>query len=166
VTFDRKPILTTELGRQCLRRAWQSVSEELPFRLDAVCLLPDHLHCVWTLPQGDADFSNRWREIKRQFSHRFLKGGGTQGKLSPSRERRGEVAIWQRRFWEHWVRDSDEHRRFVDYIHYNPVKHGYVTRPADWPWSTFRKHVRMGWYNAGWGAREPESIVNLHGPGE
>ena len=94
---------------------------------DAMVILPDHLHMVWRLPGGDTDYSLRWRLIKH-----YLASG-----ISGSTNRRGEKAVWQQRFWEHAIRDEDDWRNHIDYVHYNPVKHGYVARPGVWPWSSF-----------------------------
>ena len=166
VTFDRKQILTTDLARRCLRSAWEDAQKRHPFRVEAVCLLPEHLHCIWTLPGNDADFSIRWNMIKGLFSKRYLAGGGTDGLRNKSRKRTGEAALWQRRFWERLIRDENDLRKHFDYIHFNPVKHGHVVRPADWPWSSLHRYVRKGWYNSDWGAQEPESIKGFECRGE
>ena len=118
---------------------------------DAVCLLPEHLHCIWTLPEGDADYAVRWKNIKRLFTRSYLKQVGPGGARNASRQRRGEAAIWQRRFWEHTIRDEADLNRHLDDIHFNPVKHGLVQRVADWPWSSFHRYVRLGFYDREWG---------------
>jgi putative transposase len=118
-----------------------------PFSIDAWVVLPDHLHAVWTLPEGDADFPTRWTLIKRGFSARIAKGEGR----SASRIGKGERGIWQRRFWEHTVRDEADFARHVDYVHFNPVKHGFVGNARDWPFSSFRRAVARGDYPADWG---------------
>ena len=110
-----------------LRTAFRSVRARHPFHLDAVVILPDHLHCVWTLPPGDTDFSTRWSLIKGHFSRAIEKGE----RVSQSRAKRGERGLWQRRFWEHLIRDQGDFNRHVDYVHWNPVKHGWVRRVAD-----------------------------------
>lgn len=115
-------------------------------------VLPEHLHCLWRLPPGDADFSTRWKKIKAAFSRAQPK---TELR-SASRAAKGERGIWQRRFWEHAVRDEADWRRHVDYIHFNPVKHGHVPRVADWPYSTFHDYVRRGLYPVDWGGGVPE----------
>ena len=109
-------------------------------------VLPDHLHCVWSLPRGDADFPTRWKRIKCDFTVRFLGDGNeaNDNPVSPRRRARGERGVWQRRFWEHVVRDEEELESFCDYVHYNPLKHGYSTSPGDWPWSTFAAVCRIG----------------------
>jgi putative transposase len=151
VTADRRPILTTDLGRRCLREAIDEVQVEAPFDVFALVLLPDHLHCVWTLPPGDADFSARWADVKAAFTKRFLAGGGTEAPISESRRKKGERGVWQRRFWEHLVRDGDELKRCVDYVHINPLRHGLVRGVRDWPWSTFHRFVVGGEYSENWG---------------
>ena len=121
-----------------------------PFNVDAMVLLPDHLHCLWTLPDNDQDFSTRWRLIKSQFT-RDYEG---KSKLIPSRSRssKKEQAVWQRRFWEHVIRDEDDYVRHLEYIHYNPVKHGFVDAPSEWPHSTFHRYVKNGLYPNDWAA--------------
>jgi putative transposase len=117
-----------------------------PFAIDAWVVLPEHLHAVWTLPEGDADFSTRWSLIKRGFSARIAKGEVR----SASRIAKGERGIWQRRFWEHTVRDETDFARHVDYVHFNPVKHGLVENAEGWPFSSFRRAVARGDYPSNW----------------
>ncbi|MEO2014312.1 MAG: transposase [Fuerstiella sp.] len=160
VTYDRRPILTTDLGRKCLREAIANVKHQSPFRLFSVCLLPDHLHCVWIMPQGDADYPTRWKRIKHEFSARWLAGGGTEAEVTPGQKREGRRGIWQRRYWEHTVRDEEDFERCVDYIHWNPRKHELVRRVSDWPYSSFHRFVTEGQYEAHWGGTAPASIAN------
>ena len=166
VTHDRRPLLTSPLARRCLRSAWTETRRRKPFRLDAVCLLPDHLHCVWTLPQDDADYPARWSMIKSLFTKRYLGEGGDQGPQNASRQRSGEATVWQRRYWEHVIRDDADFERHVNYTHYNPVKHGHVLRPADWKWSTFHKYLRQGIYDEDWGETEPRDVGGVSSAGE
>jgi putative transposase len=161
VTFRRLPILTTPDGRGLLRSAWQDVRGRFPFTTVAVCLLPDHLHCIWTLPEGEVNFSVRWKEIKRQFTKGYLECVGPGEQRNESRLKRGEASIWQRRFWEHTIRDEADFNRHLDYIHYNPVKHGLVKRVCDWPWSSFHRYVRMGWYAKDWGGAVERDLVEM-----
>jgi len=161
VTFDRRPILTSESSRPILREVWLYIQERYPFKVDAICLLPEHLHCIWTLPSNDADYSRRWSAIKGLFSRKYLAAGGEEGTRNPSRARKGEAAVWQRRFWEHCVRDQEDFNRHVDYIHFNPVKHGLVESPRDWPWSSFHRYVAAGYYVSEWGAVEPDSVKSI-----
>src|SRR5262249_444350 len=151
VTAARRPILTTELGRQSLHEAFAEVKKDKPFELFAIVLLPYHLHCIWNLAKGDADFSSRWADVKSTFTKKYLARGGDEAPISESRRKKGERGIWQRRFWEHFVRNEDDLKRCVDYLHFNPVKHGLVRRVKDWPWSSFKRFVRLGEYTADWG---------------
>jgi putative transposase len=115
-----------------LREAFQRIRAEHPFAVDGIVILPDHLHCIWRLPEGDADFPMRWRQIKAHFSRSMAKGEC----VSKSRSRKGERGIWQRRYWEHLIRDDRDHRVHMDYLHFNPVKHGHVANVRDWPHSS------------------------------
>jgi len=129
-----------------LREAFRVVKEAHPFKIDAIVILPDHLHTIWTLPDGDHDFSQRWRQVKSAFSREIAK----EERVSRSRLRKQERGIWQRRFWEHAIRDEEDFRRHVDYIHFNPVKHGYVQKVADWPYSSFHQYVHLGILPVDW----------------
>jgi putative transposase len=131
-----------------LRQAFLQVKRLRPFHINAMVVLPDHLHCVWTLPPDDADFSTRWRRIKGLFAQGIQPGE----RLSERRRVKSERGIWQRRFWEHTIRDENDFRRHIDYIHFNPVKHRHVTCVADWPHSSFHRYVRAGIYPADWAA--------------
>jgi putative transposase len=124
---------------EALRAAVRMTRVSNPFKIDAVVVLPEHLHIVMTLPEGDADYPTRWSLIKRRFTDAVVKSGARV-----ARHRSGEMALWQRRFWEHTVRDEADFERHVDYIHFNPVKHGLVSRVRDWPHSSFHSYVRRG----------------------
>ena len=128
-----------------LRAAFRSARQERPFIIDAVVILPDHLHAMLTLPQGDADFAGRWRRIKGHFSTHLLTAGN-----AVRRHANGELALWQRRYWEHTIRGETDFVRHVDYIHYNPVKHSLVARVRDWPHSSFHVYVRRGLLPEDW----------------
>jgi putative transposase len=134
----RLRLLTEHIG--ALRSAFRETRTRHGFTIDAIVVLPDHLHAIWTLPEGDADFALRWRLIKSAFS-RALPGGE---RVSQSRAEKGERGIWQRRYWEHTLRDEADFARHVDYVHFNPVKHGHVTRVLNWPHSSFHRMVRLG----------------------
>jgi len=121
--------------------------------IDAIVILPDHLHAIWSLPEGDADFATRWRHVKAMFSRALP----MRERISESRLRKGERGIWQRRYWEHTLRDERDFSRHLDYIHFNPVKHGLVTRVEDWPYSSFYRMVRLGVYAKDWGGDASES---------
>lgn len=141
VTYDRRALFNEPLPRECLHAAWARTREQMPFEDVALCLLPNHLHCVWKLQEGDADFSLRWARIKAGFTHRYLEAGGMESKQGASRRRKRERGIWQRRFWEHQIRDERDLQGHVDYTHYNPVKHGLVERVEDWPWSSYHRYA-------------------------
>lgn len=151
VTYCRQPLLTDSRCRAALRAAINRVRSELPFEIVAWVLMPDHLHAVWQLPPNDKDFSLRWSLIKQHVT-RDCATWLAQQNISTSREKRGEGGLWQRRFWEHLIRDEADFSRHLDYIHYNPVKHGYVANAGDWPYSTFHRHVKQGVYPADWGS--------------
>ena len=129
-----------------LRDAVRTVKKRHPFHIHAWVVLPEHLHCVIELPPDDADFATRWRLIKMGFSKILPR----TERLSKVRMHRGERGIWQRRYWEHLIRDEADYRAHVDYVHINPLKHGLVKRVADWPYSTFHSLVTAGVYPPGW----------------
>jgi len=128
-----------------LRVGFRETQRRWPFVIDAIVILPDHLHTVWTLPAGDADYSGRWRSIKG----RFTRAVRESGKPLPHHAN-GGYALWQRRFWEHTLRDARDLERHVDYIHYNPVKHGYVPAAVDWPYSSLHRYVKQGLLPENW----------------
>jgi putative transposase len=139
----RSSVLVEQI--ELLRRAFAVARGERPFTIDAIVVLPDHLHAILTLPLGDADYSSRWRRIKGQFSNALIDLYG-----SLARHPNGELALWQRRFWEHTIRDEQDLEHHVDYIHYNPVKHGFVSRVRDWPHSSFHRYVNDGTLPEDW----------------
>jgi putative transposase len=155
VTHERRPILTEPYARSCLREAIAAVRQKRPFAVVACALMPDHLHTVWALARGDADYPLRWAQIKEAFTRRYLAAGGDEGSRSASRTHRRERAVWQRRYWEHTIRDEDDLKRCVDYIHWNPVKHKLVEHVQDYPWSTFHRFVQLGEYDRTWGSVDP-----------
>src|SRR3989304_5863907 len=155
VTHHRRPILWAAMARRCLREALETVRADWSIELVAIVLLPEHLHTVWTLPPGDARYPIRWKRIKEEFTRRYLKAGGEEIMPSRSRLRHAERGIWQRRYWEHAVRDEEDLKRCVDYVHWNPKKHGHLANVRDWRWSSFHRFVRLGEYTAGWGAGDP-----------
>lgn len=155
VTAGRRCIFSSALGRECLRYAISDIQTTFPFTAFATVLLPDHLHSVWILPPGDDRYSTRWRRIKEEFTRTYLERGGSEYPLSASRKKKGERGIWQRRFWEHTIRDEDDLKRCVDYMHWNPCKHNLVPHPRDWPWSTFHRFVEQGEYDINWGSTNP-----------
>ena len=155
---DRRSRLLIE-HVETLRAAFRATRQAHPFTIDAVVVLPDHLHVVMTLPTGDADFSNRWSLIKRRFTSAV-----TQKQPDIPRHSNGEYALWQRRFWEHTIRDERDFERHVDYIHFNPVKHGLVARVCDWPHSSFHDYVRRGLLPRDWAGDSSPEQVNFGEP--
>jgi putative transposase len=151
-TNQRRKVLTNALFYSALRDAFKHVKAEYPFTINALVLLPDHLHCIWTLPPGDANYALRWNVLKRLVSQasRDL----VEQSTSRSRQQRRELGLWQRRFWEHQIRDEQDFIKHVEYIHWNPVKHGYVVRVRDWPYSSFHRYVRQGMYPVDWADSE------------
>jgi putative transposase len=130
-----------------LRVVMQHVKAVHPFQIDAWVVLPEHLHMLWTLPPGDVDYSTRWSRIKAGLSKRVPRSEAVSG----SRSRKGERQIWQRRFYEHTIRDQDDFNAHVDYIHFNPVKHGHAARPVEWPFSSIHEFIRRGVLDSDWG---------------
>ncbi|MDM8565154.1 transposase [Candidatus Halobeggiatoa sp. HSG11] len=133
---NRKLSLLTD-NIEYLRNAFREVMQAHPFLIDAIVILPDHLHCIWTLPPNDFNYSMRWRQIKSKFSYQLP----PTEQRSLNRQKRGERGIWQRRFWEHTIRNEQDYFQHIDYTHYNPVKHGYVTQPIDWKYSSFNHKI-------------------------
>ncbi len=146
----RSDLLVRRIG--ALREAVAAVRAERPFGIEAWVVLPDHLHAVWTLPQGDADFSTRWKEIKA----RFTKAAGVVGRRSASKVAKGEMGVWQRRFWDHHIRDEADFGSHVRYCWGNPVKHGYVETAAAWPYSSIHRDIRAGRVEAEWAGVEAD----------
>jgi putative transposase len=144
VLADRKSHALTD-HVAALRSAVRLTRRQHPFAINAIVVLPDHLHLIMTLPEQDADFPIRVSLIKRRFTERFIKSGRT-----PTRGKNGELMLWQRRFWEHTIRNDRDFEGHVDYIHFNPVKHGLVPRVRDWPYSSFHVFVRNGILPADW----------------
>jgi putative transposase len=150
VTEKRAPIFADAIARPLLHAALNNCRRFHPFILDAIVLLPDHLHMLITLPNGDSDFSIRVTNIKSAFTRTYLAAGGKEQFRSASRLRQRNRGIWQKRFWEHTIRAADDLRRHFDYIHYNPVKHGYARCPHAWFDSSFQRFVVEGLYEADW----------------
>ena len=140
----RSDALVAHIG--VLREAFRMTRRQRPFSVDAIVILPDHLHAIWTLPPGDADFAVRWQAIKTHFTRRLQAAG-----VRTMQRANGEPVIWQRRYWEHLIRDETDRARHVDYIHYNPVKHSHAQRVVDWPYSSFHAYVRRGVLDVDWG---------------
>ncbi|MGJ4949227.1 REP-associated tyrosine transposase [Bradyrhizobium sp. HKCCYLS20291] len=137
-------LLVDQIGR--LRACYRIARRRRPFETIAICVLPDHLHAIWALPDNDSDYPLRWNMIKSSFS-RGLKSQTKSTSFSAKREK----GIWQRRYWEHAIRNQEDLDHHIDYIHFNPVKHGHVSRVADWPHSSFHRFVERGWLAPDWG---------------
>ncbi len=151
VSWKRRPNLTTPAFRTALRAAITAVRRSHPFQIDAWVLLPDHLHCMWTLPPDDADYPRRWSMIKRLTSQALR---GADNPVIPGQRRK--FGIWQSRYWEHLIRDQKDLNQHLDYLHWNPVKHGHVPRVEDWPYSSFHRYVNEGKYPEAWGDIPPD----------
>ena len=151
VTERRAPIFADERSRAILRRALEATKARWPFEIVAIVLMPDHLHTLWSLPANDSAYPTRIGWIKKEFTKGWLASGGAEQALSASRLRQRRRGVLQRRFWEHAIRSERNLHRHLDYLHYNPVKHGYVGCPRDWPWSSFHRHCRAGVYTEDWG---------------
>ena len=150
VTHRRRTIFADPAHIQRLRQAFARVMKKHPFVIEAIVVLPDHLHAIWTLPREDADFSLRWSLIKSGFSRTYPHRN--EDVLDSTRRLKGERTVWQRRFWEHTIRDENDLERHVEYIHYNPVKHGLVKAPKDYVHSSFHNYVQAGLVDVNWGA--------------
>jgi len=161
VTYARQRLFDQPLAREMLGGVLREIRSEQPFITVAMVLLPDHLHAIWTLPPGDDDFSSRWQEIKSRFTRRWIGNDRLEAEVTRAQERRRNRGIWQKRFREHLIDDENELEPVCDYIHYNPVKHGYAARPWDWVASSFRRFVEFGHYEQDWGRSEPGSIGGL-----
>ncbi len=151
VAFKRQKIMLDKAFRTALRESINETRKIHPFTVDAWVLLPDHLHCIWTLPDGDADFSTRWQEIKLGVTRRVGRLYYNSELLSESGRKRGESTMWQRRFWEQRIKTEDDFGHHMNYVHFNPVKHGLVQKPSQWEYSSFKQCVEKGLYEPDWG---------------
>lgn len=160
VTHKRQPILCDDVCTSALRKSIEKVRRAHPFDIKAWVLLPDHLHCIWELPADDKDYSKRWGMIKKDFTER-VKDRLEFEEPSASRIKHREHAMWQRRFWEHSIRDEEDFKNHCDYIHYNPVKHGLVKNVKDWEYSTFHRYVKNGYYEESWGGGDVKTLEKI-----
>jgi len=151
VTYQRQPLFSCPDNIAHLRAAFKKIKKQRPFCIDGIVILPDHIHTLWRLPEGDDDFSGRWRELKKL----------TSKEINKQSNERNERHVWQRRFYEHVIRGETDWQRHMDYIHYNPVKHGLVERVVDWPWSSFHHGVQKGRYEVDWGARVSQTLLSM-----
>lgn len=152
VTYQRRPFLCDDDVRAALRDGIIKVRERHPFQIDAWVLLPDHLHAIWTLPPGDANFALRWQQIKRHVTQQCGQRLHLPELMNDSKHKHRESTLWQRRYWEHQIRDDEDYQRHMDYVHYNPIKHGLVQRAVDWPYSSLQRYCASGVYNENWAA--------------
>jgi putative transposase len=162
VTDCRIPLFADPIARPLLGSVFRRCIYRMPVRVVAIVLLPDHLHCLWSLPPGDSAYSDRWKWLKGEFARQWLALGGREVPHGNPRQRRR--GVWQRRFWEHTIRDESDLEHHADYIHYNPVHHGLAASPCEWPWSSFHRFVRAGHYSADWGRTAPREL--MHDAGE
>jgi len=151
VTFQRQKLFLVPDVMRLLLDTVEHVREMHPFEIIAYCVLPDHVHFLWQMPEDDTNYSMRIGVIKRRFSIQFISKYGDRLQKSDSQTRRREVTIWQRRFWEHLIRDEKDLNQHIDYIHYNPVKHGLVSKVRDWEISSFHNYVKEDIYSLDWG---------------
>jgi len=149
VTYRRRRFLCEPENVQLLRSAFRAVKKRHPFTIDAFVLLPDHLHCIWTLPPGDPDYSKRWMLVKTHFTRHCR--DSLKSPRSNALRRKREQTIWQHRFWEHQIRGDEDYEQHCDYIHFNPVKHGFTAWAKDWPYSSFHSFVCRHIYGIDWG---------------
>ncbi len=161
VTFERRPIFANEQAIQLLRQAFQITMIKHPFKIEAGVILPDHIHTIWSLPENDNNYPTRWRLIKSYFTRNWEAARAIPN--TESRLKKGERAVWQRRYWEHLIRDDADWQQHVNYIHYNPVKHGLVSAPREWKHSSFYLFVKRGFYSPDWGAGEAPDLDALKG---
>ncbi len=150
VTHERYPLFSDSTARNVLGRAMRATFADYPTTIHEMVLLPDHLHVLCSVPDESQDYSKRIQQIKRRFTRAWLSAGGREGHCSASKQRRGSRGIWQKRFYEHTIRNQREFRDHVVYALMNPVKHKLVPRAVDWPWSTFHQHVRNGALDEDW----------------
>lgn len=151
VTYRRRAFLCDEEVLNALRDAIDKTRAKYPFTIDAWVILPDHMHAIWTLPPDDTDFANRWRLIKRYVTLACGNALHQPDLMTASKTKHRESTLWQRRYWEHLIRDDDDYAKHMDYMHFNPVKHGLVNQVIDWPHSSFLRYVKQGVYGADWG---------------
>jgi putative transposase len=160
VSFNRLPLFSSQQCRDILHFAWHKVQSCHPFETITLCLLPEHIHAIWKLPDGDADYPMRWKEIKRIFTREYIRQICPGGIRNESHKIQGEAAIWQRRYWAYVLFDQNDLNNHFDYIHINPLKHGLVNQVSDWPWSTFHGYMKKGIYPVGWGGKAETQLLD------
>ena len=161
VTYRRRRLFTSSLARQLLRDAIRHCRQHRPFEIDAIVLIPDHMHIMMTLPPGDRDYPMRWNHIKRRFTMQWRRAGGKAADITAAQARDRHQGVWQPRYWEHTIRDEDDFANHFDYTHFNPVKHGYVDCPQEWPWSSFHRYAKLGVYDRNWACQQRQRQTML-----
>ena len=151
ISYNRRKIFCEEDFLVVFKNSIRLVQQQYPFEIIAWVQLPDHIHCIWQMPENDADYSMRWSQIKRLTTQACPHYHLTTDELNLSEVKRNERGIWQRRFLEHQIRNESDFIKHMDYIHYNPIKHGLVERVTDWEYSSFHRCVRQGFYSEDWG---------------
>jgi len=151
VTLQNRPSTLLVDYVDLLRECFRNIKKDKPFNIEAMVIMPDHLHTIWTLPEHDADYSARWKAIKSLFTRKIKKAG-----VDIPSNTRGEHALWQKRFWEHTIQNEQDMNTHIDYIHFNPVKHGYVNSVKEWPYSSFHRYVDKGMLEKTWGGNQYE----------
>ena len=162
VTYRRQPLFAESQAVRILQAAIERVRQRRPFVLEAQVVLPDRLHALWTLPDVDCDYATRWRLIKEAFTREYALDHRLPSR-DAGRRARGEQTVWQRRYWEHLIRNDRDFSAHVEYIHFNPVRHGLVSAPRDWPHSTFLDWVARGSYDPTWGSQQPPALPDWAG---
>ena len=160
VSYQRRPLFDNEDKIDLLRDCFKNTMGKYPFTIEAIAILPEHIHTIWTLPENDHDYSTRWRMIKSSFSRKFRIADS--GNCYSSLIRKGEKGVWQRRFWEHTIRNQEDFNRHCDYIHYNPVKHNLADIPCKWQHSSFTKFVEQGMYDINWGRVVDKEVLDMN----
>lgn len=151
VSYNRRKIFCEDDFLKALRNSIKFIQQQYPFEIIAWVQLPDHLHCVWQMTANDTDYSMRWSQIKRLTTQACPQYHLPTHELNHSKVSRNERGIWQRRFFEHQIKNEADFTNCMDYIHYNPVKHGLVERVIDWPYSSFHRYLKVGNYSVDWG---------------
>ncbi len=155
VTYKRQRFLCLKESREVLEEVIKEIRVSNPFVIRAWVLMPDHIHCIWTLPENDVDYSKRWGLIKSRYTKIAGKELVKNCQSTSSRKSKREGTVWQRRFWEHKIRNEKDYENHCNYIHYNPVKHGLASSPRDWKFSAFHRYVNNGTYSEDWGSTKP-----------
>ncbi|NMB53243.1 MAG: transposase [Leptolinea sp.] len=161
VTFNREHLFSDKTACRLLIDTWKDVQSRHPFTNIAACILPDHIHAIWTLPEDDDSYPIRWKEIKRLFTKEYTRNHQDGIVRTRSQQLQGEATIWHRRYWEHTIRDQDDLNAHIDYVHINPLKHGLVSMVKDWPWSSFHRYVKMGIYPEDWGGKAEIKLMGV-----